>query len=532
MINEKRLNVLPDWIKRVYSLLLSTKLPQRVVFISISLFATLWFLMRVIPKPSRATYPCMQIAAPYASSLVLWLFSIGASWVIIKKTRAFFTRRINVYVALFLSAICASIITLIYLKPNDSVHGFSPWFQPNVPVGKARGINPGRVVWAHNPDVIEWDGRDPWYSDNNINQQETDKMVFESLTELTGETTVSNGWNALFHHFNNDKNNTNKGYTPGEKICIKVNNNCTESQANSNAINTSPQLILSVLRTLINEAGVPQVDITVTDPSRFFQDYFFNKLDNEFPNVRYEDNIGGNGRDGVTYEKDAIPFSIPNGTNQTGIAKSHVDATYLINMAILKGHSTSVGVTLCGKNWFGSTSIQNHWSKNSGSHYNFGPNKDGSDKFLTFTDFLGHQDLGGKTILFMIEAIHGTRTNSDIPNYKWKMAPFNNDWPSSLFVSQDGVAIDAVGMDFFLAEFPNGAMGKPNDLMYCDKYLEEAAKIPNAPSGTIYDPERDGIAISKSLGVLEHWNNAVDKQYSRNLDPEGLGIELSHVFIN
>jgi hypothetical protein len=33
--------------------------------------------------------------------------------------------------------------------------------------------------------------------------------------------------------------------------------------------------------------------------------------------------------------------------------------------------------------------------------------------------------------------------------------------------------------------------------------------------------------IPDSLGVHEHWNNAIDKQYSRNLDPnEGQGIEL------
>jgi hypothetical protein len=25
----------------------------------------LWFLVRVIPKPGRAAYPCMRVAAPY-----------------------------------------------------------------------------------------------------------------------------------------------------------------------------------------------------------------------------------------------------------------------------------------------------------------------------------------------------------------------------------------------------------------------------------------------------------------------------------
>lgn len=57
-------------------------------------------------------------------------------------------------------------------------------------------------------------------------------------------------------------------------------------------------------------------------------------------------------------------------------------------------------------------------------------------------------------------------------------------------------------------------------------YLHEAALANQAPSGTCYDPERDD-ACMESLGVHEHWNNATDKQYSRNLDPQnGRGIEL------
>jgi hypothetical protein len=57
-----------------------------------------------------------------------------------------------------------------------------------------------------------------------------------------------------------------------------------------------------------------------------------------------------------------------------------------------------------------------------------------------------------------------------------------------------------------------------------DNYLHEAAQADNPPSGTVYDPENDGIPL-ESLGVHEHWNNPTDKQYSRNLGT-GEGIEL------
>jgi hypothetical protein len=58
-------------------------------------------------------------------------------------------------------------------------------------------------------------------------------------------------------------------------------------------------------------------------------------------------------------------------------------------------------------------------------------------------------------------------------------------------------------------------------------YLHEAALAGDPASGTCYDPEDDGTCMS-SLGVHEHWNNEVDKQYSRNMGI-GDGIELSYI---
>ncbi len=35
--------------------------------------ALAWFLIRVVPKPSRASYPCQRAAFPVASGFVIWL---------------------------------------------------------------------------------------------------------------------------------------------------------------------------------------------------------------------------------------------------------------------------------------------------------------------------------------------------------------------------------------------------------------------------------------------------------------------------
>ena len=52
---------------------------------------------------------------------------------------------------------------------------------------------------------------------------------------------------------------------------------------------------------------------------------------------------------------------------------------------------------------------------------------------MTFTDFLGHKDLGGKTILYLFDALWSS-TNYGDPPWKWKMAPFNNTYPSGIDV--------------------------------------------------------------------------------------------------
>jgi hypothetical protein len=55
-----------------------------------------------------------------------------------------------------------------------------------------------------------------------------------------------------------------------------------------------------------------------------------------------------------------------------------------------------------------------------------------------------------------------------------------------------------------------------------DNFLHEAAAGSNKEFGP-YKPNGKPVG---SLGVHEHWNNPKDKQYSRNLQPKGRGIEL------
>lgn len=491
----------------------------KIIFLALGILTTVWFLIRVIPKPQRATYPCMQASAPFMSAFVVYLLTLAGSLKAFSLARLNLKRARYFYFGIFMILAVAGSITFFVQNPVHVFASSSPeWIiTPNAPIGISKGIHPGRVTWVHNPKAATWDGSTGFWWDDAYNPQaETDKMMNETLLSLTGEKTQAKAWNALFTSFNQTKKGKAEGYHPNQKIAIKINANNNSSQANCNEINASPQLTLSLLRTLIKDGGVSQKNITVFDASRFITDNIFDKCHAEFPEVIFVDNVGGNGRVKATYADNAIPYSVDNGKLAQGLATCAVEANYIINVALLKGH-VGQGVTLCGKNYYGVTSIHSDWRKN--AHDNFDQNREGKPKYMTFVDFLGHKDLGGKTMLYLIDGLYGAKLVNGIPTPKWQMAPFNNNWPCSLFASQDGVAIDAVGLDFIRSEWPDAL-----DIKFSDQYLIEAAQANNPPSKAVYDPERDGMRLS-SLGIMEHWNNASEKKYSKNHGKK-TGIEL------
>jgi hypothetical protein len=227
--------------------------------------------------------------------------------------------------------------------------------------------------------------------------------------------------------------------------------NNTYSHEESEEVNASPHVVLALLRSLVNKGGVPQQCIALIEPSRHITGFMYNKCASEFPGIIYVDNGGGEGRTKSTYVEKAILYSADNGNLATGLSSYVVESNYNINMALLKGHGGQ-GVTLCGKNWYGVTDIHANWRMN--HHNNMNQRRDGSPSYIAFVDFMGHKDLGAKTLVYFIDGLYGSKLVDKKPSGKWNMAPFNNDWPNSLFASQDGVAIDAVAVDFLCTEFP------------------------------------------------------------------------------
>ncbi len=519
------------------------------------LAATAWFLVRCVPKPSRAAYPCQRAAFPIASSFVLWALGMaGATAAFRHAGRSLRRARVAVGLGLVVAGLAAAAVSVATWPTADASAGFTPTDPPNTPMGVGRGIHRGCVAWVHDPDATDetWVCPNPndlsvgpyWWEDAHNDQAAIDAMVADAVCWLTGEADPADAWDALFRHSNVDRGRGDVGYTLGERVFIKPNHvehRHHEDQPGDldNRADLTPQVLYAVLKQLVRVAGVPEDCITVCDSSRYIADKAY-RLCAEgvppgaavpdptypaFPGVHYEETpyygsepgMGGDTRVRCTpTAADRVFFSRDGKTAR--LPQRLVDAEYLVNLTVAKVHEMA-GVTACAKNHYGSLCAS--------------PGDDGvrlhdylpcfrstMGQYAALVDLMGHEDLGGKTILHLVDMLWSApkqsgRGSAPVP---WALPPFSGDYPSSLLASQDPVAIDSVALDFVRAEFASKITSCADD------HLHEAAQADAPPSGTVYDPEDDGTPLV-SLGVHEHWSNDTDKLYTRDLGT-GDGIEL------
>lgn len=512
------------------------------IFPVTGLLSLLWFLIRVIPKPSRAAYPCQRLAFPVASGFIIWLVGLFASITIFKKAKELLRQsRLKLALLSFIIAGVLGFITFLNMPHQPASAAVDPAKIPNQPIGIAKGIHPGRVVWVYAPEATTWDGvgDDHWWEPNHANQAVVDEMMAQGICGITGEPNTVSAWNKIFRYYNQTHGKGDVGYQPGEKITIKVNLvgfiyysgrvkpetydiNTVPANTWTDWPNASPQMMKALLRQLVNVVGVNQSDICIGDPLSYFANEFYNMLHPEFPNVHYLDKEGKFGR--TVVQNSTVPFywsCRPTGVAQDYVLTTYADADYIINMPNFKVHSAAI--TLCGKNHYGSFIRYPSQTGYYSLHETACGTLPGSGHYRAMVDIMGHSQMGRKTLLCIVDGIYGGLHITPYLPVKFLSSPFNNDWTSSIFISQDPVALDSVGFDFLWSET---AWASYTHLSGGDDYMHEAAEANNPASGTFYDPDHaTSTTRLDSQGVHEHWNNANDKQYTRNLGT-GSGIEL------
>jgi hypothetical protein len=307
--------------------------------------------------------------------------------------------------------------------------------------------------------------------------------------------------------------------------------------------------VISTLRFLTKDCGVPQASIVVGDPLKEIYNHVFNQWSSEFPGVTYIGKHGGWGRTvAVAGSRSTLFYSDRGAVLRAGTSDEpangaavtedrlytiYEDTEYLINVPALKAHARA-GVTLAAKNHFGSQ------TRDDAQHLHMGlvdpagapvpnrPNRQGYGLYRIQVDLMGHRLLGGKTMLYLIDGLWAGSEAVD-PPVRFQTAPFNGDWTSSLLLSQDPVAVESVGYDILRNEFTEARHpGRAYPQMAgVDDYLHQAADPSKWARSVTYDPENDGSPLT-SLGVHEHWQSPTDRRYSRNLG-QAEGIDLVYV---
>ena len=106
-------------IKRMVYWMNDHRFPPRLALFVLGILSTVWFLIRVIPKPSRASYPCMQVAAPFMSGFIVYLLSLGGISLAFRKARQNIKRGKYLATGLFLLfAVAGMIFTLTHGSEN------------------------------------------------------------------------------------------------------------------------------------------------------------------------------------------------------------------------------------------------------------------------------------------------------------------------------------------------------------------------------------------------------------------------------
>ncbi len=506
---------------------------SRLLFPVIGLIAILWFLVRVLPKPDRAAYPCQRVAVGIGCSFLAYAAIVFGSFSLFRTVRRNLT--ISMLIGLIvLSVAFGGIATVVTdsLFAEAVVEVLTPPEGVNQPMGKARGIHPGRVVWVQDFDATSWDEEHGvWWDEENTDQEVVDAMFSKSLQHLTGKSTDAKAWDALFRYHNTQNGKGDRGYQKGETITIKLNCN-TDGEPGKRDVkkgHASTQVVYALVEQLIEQAGVPGENIHLTDPSRHIGKPIYDKIrSNPKPDYQQVTFSGKEDRDLPQYcyaEPDMdcpAYFDMPDGSKKAFyFPKVFTEATYMINAGQFRPHSI-FGITMVGKNHFGSVHDGKGYFPSPLHAYAVvnrdSPNEHGDAH--CHPTLLGHEVTNGKTFLYLLDGLYTSYTQTQEVR-RW--SSMGNDWFSSLLISQDPIALDSVGYDFVCSE-PNMYKGNRCFNGHVDSFLHESALANQPPSGVVYDPEGDGSGLA-SLGVHEHWNNAAEKKYSRNLGT-GDGIEL------
>lgn len=333
-----------------------------------------------------------------------------------------------------------------------------------------------RVVHVHDPDATSWDFGNDYYG-NFVAQDVADAMMDRGVMELTGAPAVAEAWRTIVPN-----------YAPGRAIAIKVNLNnhfycnrcetdCNEDQLKTDALIHPVNAVIRGLKQAypnLEYSDIWVYDATVgrnppVSERQIPDNVFADPCRDLYPSVRFFDQ-GCQEEAGYTSSDPSAnitwrnPAGIPTPPSRQ-VTDVLVNATYLINMPIMKKHG-GTEVTLSFKNHAGSLSNFSpfhDWTYHDSSYY--------SSSYNPLVDIYRNPHIQNKTVLTIADALFGNWKTNHEKSQPW--VTFGNQAANSLLFATDPVAIDCVMCDLLNAENVERGRGPLRDM--ADDYLVLAA---------------------------------------------------------
>ncbi len=392
-----------------------------------------WFGFRVIPKPSRITYPCQR------TTLTMIFVRIGVGTVAICTSLTKFAEKKLVKI-LIISILVIEIFFPIMVQAYYMVR-YSIVTQGSI---QYTVLN-HKVIRVHSSVLTSWDFSTGYYW-QYIDQSATDSMIEEGVKALTSASDAQTAWQTLM-----------PTYSSGDKVGIKINGNDWWN-SDQREIDAIPHVVNSIIKGL-GSIGVPENDIYIienTDPDitwRRIPDYYKNIVTALYPNVVFQYDTNTNPTFGNVAGTE-VNFPYSPGTRRINDQIASVD--HLILMPIMKAITPMWGVT-------GSIKLMQGVIEDvSAFHSSLARTTADNPNVLIYQN----PHIINKTRLIVGDGLFGAWTgqhftggyggvdylNSPVDDVPKPWITFDNKAPNCLFFAVDPVAIDCVMYDHILRE--------------------------------------------------------------------------------
>ncbi|NQV17558.1 MAG: DUF362 domain-containing protein [Armatimonadetes bacterium] len=315
---------------------IKSRIGKKLLFCIIGFASLIWFLVRVIPKPSRAAYPCQRAAFPIASAFVIWIVGmITSAWLYINARLNW--RRSRYTVAVILALLAVIISTSVSIKDKQLM---ASAYQISGKLERDKSLVFNDLIYRDSltisPAATVGVVKSSQQQAEDIEYAEIESMVFEAIEKAGGfDNLIADGDTVVLKPnliASRDFSNSPQYFDP------EVNGVATDYRVIQATVNAVRDVNPNGIVYLLEGSGVGET-------TQNMQNLLWDQVTG-LDSIIYLEEIGGAWFDttsvdlqGVSLPEDKVLYS--EGNNRYWLSKIYYEADVLISLPVLKNHQAT-----------------------------------------------------------------------------------------------------------------------------------------------------------------------------------------------